>query len=148
MENSIEKSIQLKAPVSRVWRALTDHTEFGEWFRVNLDGPFLAGEATRGQMTYPGYEHVKMRMDIQEIVPETLFSFKWHPYAIDPDKDYSEEELTLVTFRLEPAGEETLLTVTESGFEKVPADRRAEAFRMNEQGWTEQVENIRKHVER
>jgi uncharacterized protein YndB with AHSA1/START domain len=99
-------------------------------------------------MTYPGYEHVKMRMDIQEIVPQTLFSFKWHPYAIDPDKDYAEEELTLVTFRLEPAGEETLLTVTESGFEKVPADRRAEAFRMNEQGWTEQVENIRKHVER
>jgi uncharacterized protein YndB with AHSA1/START domain len=148
MENSIEKSIQLKAPVSRVWRALTDHTEFGEWFRVNLDGPFLAGEATRGQMTYPGYEHVKMRMDIQEIVPETQFSFKWHPYAIDPDKDYSEEDLTLVTFRLEPAGEETQLTVTESGFEKVPADRRAEAFRMNEQGWTEQVENIRKHVER
>jgi uncharacterized protein YndB with AHSA1/START domain len=148
MENSIEKSIQLKAPVSRVWRALTDYKEFGEWFRVDLDGPFLAGQATRGQMTYPGYEHVKMRMDIQEIVPETLFSFKWHPYAIDPDKDYSEEELTLVTFRLDPAGEETLLTVTESGFEKVPADRRAEAFRMNEQGWTEQVENIRKHVER
>jgi uncharacterized protein YndB with AHSA1/START domain len=148
MENSIEKSIQLKAPVSRVWRALTDYKEFGEWFRVDLDGPFLAGQATRGQMTYPGYEHVKMRMDIQEIVPETLFSFKWHPYAIDPDKDYSEEELTLVTFRLDPVGEETLLTVTESGFEKVPADRRAEAFRMNEQGWTEQVENIRKHVER
>ncbi|MGF1619472.1 MAG: SRPBCC family protein [Rhodomicrobiaceae bacterium] len=147
MENSIEKSIQLKAPVSRVWRALTDHKEFGEWFRVDLDGPFLAGQATRGQMTYPGYEHVKMRMDIQEVVPETLFSFKWHPYAIDPDKDYSEEELTLVTFRLEPAGKETLLTVKESGFEKVPADRRAEAFRMNEQGWTEQVENIRKHVE-
>lgn len=147
MENSIEKSIHLKAPVARVWRALTDHKEFGEWFRVDLDGPFLAGEATRGQMTYPGYEHVKMRMDIQEIVPETLFSFKWHPYAIDPDKDYSEEELTLVSFRLKPVGEETLLTVTESGFEKVPADRRAEAFRMNEQGWTEQVGNIRKHVE-
>jgi uncharacterized protein YndB with AHSA1/START domain len=148
MENSIEKSIQLKASASRVWRALTDYKEFGQWFRVDLDGPFLAGQATRGQMTYPGYEHVKMRMDIQEIVPESLFSFKWHPYAIDPDKDYSEEELTLVTFRLKPAGEETLLTVTESGFETVPADRRAEAFRMNEQGWTEQVENIRKHVER
>ena len=147
MENSIEKSIQLKAPVSRVWRALTDHKEFGAWFRVDLDGPFLAGQATRGQMTYPGYEHVKMRMDIQEIVPETLFSFKWHPYAIDPDKDYSKEELTLVTFRLEPAGDETLLTVRESGFENVPADRRAEAFRMNEQGWTQQVGNIRKHVE-
>jgi uncharacterized protein YndB with AHSA1/START domain len=147
MENSIEKSIQLKASASRVWRALTDYKEFGQWFRVDLDGPFLAGQATRGQMTYPGYEHVKMRMDIQEIVPESLFSFKWHPYAIDPDKDYSEEELTLVTFRLEPAGGETLLTVTESGFEKVPADRRAEAFRMNEQGWTEQVGNIRKHVE-
>lgn len=147
MENSIEKSIQLKAPVSRVWRALTDYKEFGAWFRVDLDGPFLAGQATRGRMTYPGYEHVKMRMDIQEIVPETLFSFKWHPYAIDPDKDYSKEELTLVTFRLEPAGDETLLTVTESGFENVPADRRAEAFRMNEQGWTQQVGNIRKHVE-
>ncbi len=147
MENSIEKSIQLKAPISRVWRALTDYKEFGQWFRVDLDGPFLTGQATRGQITYPGYEHVKMRMDIQEIVPKTLFSFKWHPYAIDPDKDYTGEELTLVTFRLEPAGEETLLTVTEQGFENVPADRRAEAFRMNEQGWTEQVGNIRKHVE-
>lgn len=147
MENSIEKSVRLKAPVSRVWRALTDYKEFSQWFRVDLDGPFLAGQATSGQMTYPGYEHVKMRMDIQEIVPESLFSFKWHPYAIDPDKDYSEEELTLVTFRLEPADGETLLTVTESGFEKVPADRRAEAIRMNEQGWTEQVGNIRRHVE-
>ena len=146
MENRIEKRIELKAPVSRVWRALTDHREFGEWFRVKLDGPFLPGQVSRGQITYPGYEHLKWEAVVQKMEPESLFSFTWHPYAVDPKVDYSNENSTLVEFRLEkiPAG--TLLLLTESGFENIPSDRRLEAFRGNEGGWTEQMKNIESHV--
>ena len=146
MENRIEKRIQLNAPVSRVWRALTDYREFGKWFRVNLDGPFAPGEVSRGHITYPGYEHLKWEAVVQKIEPERLFSFTWHPYAIDPAKDYSSEKPTLVEFTLEKSGSGTLLVVTESGFESVPSDRRAEAFRMNEGGWSEQIKNIERHV--
>jgi uncharacterized protein YndB with AHSA1/START domain len=146
MNNRIEKRIELKAPVSRVWRALTDYREFGEWFRVKLDGPFVPGQISRGRITYPGYEHIKWEAVVQKIEPERLFSFTWHPYAIDPKIDYSKEHPTLVEFRLEqiPAG--TLLLLTESGFDKIPGDRRFEAFRMNDQGWTEQMKNIEIHV--
>lgn len=147
MNNSIEKQIELDAPVSRVWRALTDHREFGEWFRVRIEAPFVAGREARGQITHAGYEHITWRAVIQTIEPERLFSFTWHPYAIDPEVDYSDEAQTLVEFRLEPHGSGTRLTLTESGFDKVPASRRAEAFRMNEGGWTQQMDNIRKHVE-
>ena len=146
MENPIEKRIQLNAPVSRVWRALTDYREFGKWFRVNLDGPFAPGEVSRGHITYPGYEHLKWEAVVQKIEPERLFSFTWHPYAIDSTKDYSSEKPTLVEFMLEKSGSGTLLVVTESGFESVPSDRRAEAFRMNEGGWSEQIKNIERHV--
>jgi uncharacterized protein YndB with AHSA1/START domain len=147
MGDRIEKRIELKAPVSRVWRALTDHREFGEWFRVKLDGPFLPGEVSRGKVTYPGYEHLKWEAVVQKMEPERLFSFTWHPYAIDPKLDYSGEPPTLVEFRLEKtAGGGTLLSVTESGFDKIPSARRLEAFRMNEGGWTEQMKNIEKHV--
>src|SRR3954470_17789398 len=89
--NTIEKRIELKAPVSRVWRALTDHREFGEWFRVNLDGPFVPGQVSRGSITYPGYEHLRWEATVQRMEPERLFSFSWHPYAIDPAVDYSHE---------------------------------------------------------
>ena len=146
MSNQIEKSIELKAPVARVWRALTDHREFGEWFRVKLDGPFVPGQVSRGQITWPGYEHVKWEAVVQKIEPERLFSFTWHPYSVDPGKDYSQETPTLVEFRLEKTATGTLLFVTESGFDKVPSDRRAEAFRMNDRGWSQQLENIEKHV--
>src|ERR1700731_2483800 len=139
MSDRIEKTIELKAPVSRVWRALTDHHEFGTWFRVRLDGPFVPGQVSRGQITYPGYEHLKWEAVVQKMEPGRLFSFTWHPYAIDPQKDYSNESSTLVEFRLEPKGDGTLLTLTESGFSKLPADRRLEAFRMNDGGWTEQM---------
>lgn len=142
----IEKRIELNAPVSRVWRALTDHREFGEWFRVKLAGPFVPGQIARGQITYPGYEHVKWEAVIQKMEPERLFSFTWHPYAIDSSKDYSQEAPTLVEFRLEPSGSGTLLLLTESGFDNIPSDRRLEAFRMNEGGWTEQMKNIERHV--
>ena len=144
--NKIEKRIELNAPLSRVWRALTDYREFGEWFRVKLDGPFIPGEVSRGHITYPGYEHLKWEALVQKIEPERLFSFTWHPYAIDPDADYSDEPSTTVEFTLQSTSRGTLLTVTESGFDKIPAHRRLEAFRKNDGGWTEQMKNIESHV--
>jgi uncharacterized protein YndB with AHSA1/START domain len=146
MHDRIEKRIELKAPVSRVWRALTDHREFGEWFRVNLEGPFVPGQIARGQITHPGYEHLKWEAVVQKIEPERLFSFTWHPYAVDPNIDYSSEPTTLVTFQLEPKDGGVVLTITESGFDAIPKDRRIKAFRMNERGWSEQMENIQRHV--
>jgi uncharacterized protein YndB with AHSA1/START domain len=146
MNNCIEKRIELKAPLSRVWRALTDYREFGQWFRVKVDGPFVPGEISRGQVTYPGYEHLQWEVVVQKMEPERLFSFTWHPYAVDPEKDYSKETPTLVEFGLEKIANGTLLVVTESGFDKIPSDRRPEAFRMNDGGWTEQMKNIENYV--
>ncbi|HEV3180448.1 MAG TPA: SRPBCC family protein [Steroidobacteraceae bacterium] len=148
MENRIEKRIELKAPLSRVWRALTDYREFGEWFGVKIEGPFLPGQPAQGQITYPGYEHVRWQVVIQKMEPERLFSFTWHPYAIDPKADYSGETPTLVEFRLEKTSTGTLLLLSESGFDKIPAQRRAEAFRMNDGGWSAQMQNIERHVAR
>ena len=146
MENRIEKRIELKAPVARVWRALTDYREFGEWFRVRLEGPFVPGQVLRGHITYPGYEHIKWEVEVQKMEPERLFSFTWHPYAVDPKIDYSKETPTLVEFRLEKTLSGTLLLLTESGFDKVPSERRLEAYRMNEGGWAEQMKNIESYV--
>ena len=146
MNDRIEKQIELKAPISKVWRALTDHREFGEWFRVKLEGPFVPGQVSRGQITYPGYEHLKWEATVQQMEPEKLFSFTWHPYAVDPKIDYSNEPPTLVEFTLQKTANGTLLTVTESGFDKIPSGRRLEAFRMNDGGWAEQMKNIEKHV--
>lgn len=146
MENRIEKQIALKAPVARVWRALTDYREFGEWFRVALEGPFVVGQVTRGRILHPGYEHVVWEAVIQQMVPERLFSFTWHPFSVDPNVDYSQEPSTLVEFRLEATVTGTRLTLTESGFENIPAHRRAEAFRMNDGGWTQQMKNVETYV--
>jgi uncharacterized protein YndB with AHSA1/START domain len=146
MENQIEKRIELASPVSRVWRALTDSRQFGEWFLVKMDGPFVAGQPAAGQITHPGYEHVRMQIVVKAIEPETLFSFTWHPYAVDPKVDYSQEESTLVEFRLQPTSGGTLLTVTESGFDKIPAARRAEAVLRNDSGWAQQMKNIQAYV--
>jgi uncharacterized protein YndB with AHSA1/START domain len=146
MQDRIEKQIELKAQVSRVWRALTDYREFGEWFRVKLDGPFVPGQVSRGHITYPGYEHVKWEAIVQKMEPEQLFSFTWHPYAVDPKIDYSKETPTLVEFRLKAIPGGTLLVVTESGFDKVPSDRRLEALRRNDGGWAEQMKNIENYV--
>ena len=143
----IQKEISLQAPRARVWRALTDATEFGSWFGVRLDGAIAAGKAVRGRITIPGYEHVTMEMTIERIEPERLFSYRWHPYAVDPKVDYSSEPTTLVEFRLEDIGKETVLTVVESGFDRIPPGRRPEAYRMNDGGWTAQVTNIRRYVE-
>jgi uncharacterized protein YndB with AHSA1/START domain len=147
MSDRIEKSIEINAPVSRVWRALTDYREFGSWFRVRLEGPFVVGEVSRGQITHPGFEHIRLEAVIQKIEPMRLFSFTWHPYAIDPAVDYSSEPSTLVEFTLEETATGTLLRVVESGFDKIPVHRRAEAFRMNESGWAHQMQNIARHVE-
>ena len=142
----IEKKVTLRAPRSRVWRALADAQEFGTWFGVKVEGAFTAGAHLRGRITTPGYEHTVMEITIERIEPERLFSYRWHPYAIDPNVDYSSEPTTLVEFRLEEVAGGTELTVTESGFDGIPAARRAEAFRMNEQGWAEQLRRIERHV--
>lgn len=150
MNDRIEKRIELKAPVSRVWRALTDYREFGEWFRVKLDGPFVPGQVSRGQITHPGYEHLKWEAVVQKMEPERLFSFTW-PHVKSLDKadysgDYSNQPTTLVEFRLEKTANGTLLRLTESGFDAIPADFRLEAFRRNEGGWTGQMKNIESYV--
>lgn len=146
MPDRIEKQIELKASLARVWRALTDYREFGEWFRVKLDGPFAPGQPSIGHITYPGYEHLQWHAVVQKMEPERLFSFTWHPYGIDPNVDYSKETPTLVEFRLEKTKTGTLLTLTETGFDSIPADRRIEAFRANEGGWAEQMKNIESYV--
>ncbi len=146
MPDRIEKRIEIAAPVARVWQALTDSRQFGEWFLVRMDGPFVAGQLVGGQITHPGYEHVRMEITVKAIEPETLFSYTWRPYAIDPRVDYSHEPFTLVEFRLQPTAGGTVLTVTESGFDKIPAARRAEAFRMNDNGWAQQMNNIEAYV--
>jgi uncharacterized protein YndB with AHSA1/START domain len=152
MEDRIEKRIELAAPVSRVWRALTDYREFGEWFRVKLEGPFVIGQVLRGQITHPGFEHIVWEAVIEKMEPERLFAFRW-PHCESHDKehyssDYTGQPTTLVEFRLEPTAKGTLLVLTESGFDQMPEDRRLSAFRGNEGGWTQQMENIRAYVER
>ncbi len=146
MSDRIEKRIEVRAPVSRVWRAVTDYREFGTWFRVALEGPFVAGREARGRITYPGKEHLMMTITVQRLEPERLFSFTWHPYAIDPNTDYSSEAPTLVEFTFEPTPEGTLLTLVESGFDALPPHRRDLAFRMNDGGWAIQMQNIAQHV--
>lgn len=148
MSDRIEKNIELNAPVEKVWRALTDHLAFGEWFRVKLDGPFVPGKVSTGHITYPGYEHVKWHATVKAMDEPRVFSFTWHPHAIDPDVDYSDETPTLVEFRLQPSAKGTRLTVTESGFDALPAHRRDDALRSNDGGWDEQIMNIKTYVER
>jgi uncharacterized protein YndB with AHSA1/START domain len=142
----IEKKILLRAPKSRVWRALTNSDEFGTWFRVKLESGFAVGKTVTGKVTYPGYEHLTFSVDVERMDAERLFSFRWHPYAVDPKIDYSREPTTLVEFRLGEVAEGTMLTVVESGFDRIPAGRRDEAFRMNSQGWAIQMENVQRHV--
>ena len=142
----IEKQILLKAPLARVWKALTDHREFGAWFLVDLEGPFAIGLHTRGRIRYPGFEHLVMDMLVERIEPMTCFSYRWHPGAIDAGVDYTQEPRTLVEFILKEVPEGTLLTVIESGFAALPPGRRETAFRLNDGGWTQQVLNIETYV--
>lgn len=143
--DQIEKSILIHAPVSRVWRALTHHTEFGEWFRVKLDQPFKPGGVSTGAMTYPGCEGLEWKAVIERMEPETLFTFRWQPDSHLVGKD-AEEVWTLVTFYLQPVPEGCRLTVTESGFSKLPPNRRFNSFRDNTEGWEIQTGNIAQYV--
>ena len=143
----IERTISRKASRSRVWRALSNAEEFGGWFGVNFKGKtFAPGALVQGQVTYPGYEHVVMEVRIDRVEPEQLLSWRWHPAAIDPTVDHSREPTTLVVFELKEVMGGTLLSVVESGFDKIPPARRADAFRMNCSGWDGQMQNIEKHV--
>lgn len=142
----IEKDVILDAPRSRVWRAITDVSQFNAWFGVNLASPFTPGAEVSGKISVRNYEHITMSIWIETMEPERFFSFRWHPYAIDPDTDYSSEPTTLVSFTLEDADGGTRLTIVESGFDAIPEARRAKAFSMNMNGWNGQAENIRKFL--
>ena len=142
----IEKEIWLDAPRSRVWRALTTAAEFGAWFGVELEGEFAPGQAIQGKVTHPEYRHVTWKIVVDRIEPERLFSWHWYPFAIDASADYSGETPTLVVFELEDVDGGTRLTLVESGFDRVPAARRAKAFEMNDMGWGLQMKAIEKHV--
>jgi uncharacterized protein YndB with AHSA1/START domain len=144
----IEKSVILRAPRTRVWNAIADSAQFGEWFGVRLAAPFVEGATLRGQILDPAYDAVPMEMTIERIEPERYFSYRWHPYAHDPAVDYSQEPSTLVEFTLADAAGGTLLTVVESGFDRLPPARRAEAFRMNEEGWAAQLGHIERYLAR
>jgi uncharacterized protein YndB with AHSA1/START domain len=156
-EDRIEKHIVLRAPRDRVWRALTDSSEFGSWFGMRLDGPFLPGAHVRGTIVpttvdagvaaaQKEYEGFPFEIIIEKIEPSRLFSFRWHPFATERDVDYSNEPTTLVEFVLEDASGGVMLTVAESGFERIPLARRAKAFTANEQGWTMVITLIEKYL--
>jgi uncharacterized protein YndB with AHSA1/START domain len=155
----IEKKVLLKSPRARVWKALTDAREFGEWFGVKFDGPFVAGAVLRGQIVptkadadvaklQQPYAGKTFEITVDRIEPQRLFSFRWHPHAVDAGIDYSTEPTTLVVFTLEEQSDGVLLTVTESGFDKIPLARRAQAFASNEGGWGMQMTLIEKHLAR
>src|SRR5436190_209993 len=147
MPDRIEKRILLRAPRERVWRAISDKTEYGEWFKVKFPpGKFTPGEHVTGHILEPGYEHLTLEIWIVDVIPETTLSFRWHPYGIDPNYDYSSEPTTLVTFTLEDADGGTRLTIVETGFDQIPLHRRDEAFRMNTGGWEEQSKRIERYV--
>lgn len=142
----IEKHFEVNAARSKVWRAISDAAEFGTWFGVALDRPFAPGATVIGRLTIPGYEHVTLEIQVERIEPEHYLSYRWHPYAVDPAIDYRSEPTTLVEFRLEETAGGTAITITESGFDRLPASRRAEAFRMNDGGWTSQSRKLANHV--
>lgn len=147
-QDRIEKVVELAAPVARVWQAITDHEEFGAWFRVRLDGPFEVGATTTGTMTHPGCEHLRWVSVTETMDHERLFAFSWPPRAVDPDTEYDSEAKVLVEFRLEPTERGTRLTITETGFLQFPASKRLDILRSNSEGWDLQAGNVAAHVER
>jgi uncharacterized protein YndB with AHSA1/START domain len=142
----IERNIEVRAPRSRVWRAISNAKEFGTWFRMNVEGEFAEGAKLRGRITHPGYEHVTLDLFVESMEPERYFSYRWHPHALDTSKDYSAEPMTLVEFILNETEEGTAVTIVESGFDQLPAERRDEAFRSNGNGWTGQIKNLAQYV--
>jgi uncharacterized protein YndB with AHSA1/START domain len=148
MENDrIEKTTVLQAPRARVWKALSDIKEFRKWFGIQFNGPFVPGARLEGKVLNPGYENLRAEITVERVLPEQVLSWRWHPHAIDPDRDYSTEPMTLVAFALADAeGGGTRLTIVESGFDNIPSNRRQEAYRENEDGWNQQLDSIRQHV--
>jgi uncharacterized protein YndB with AHSA1/START domain len=155
--DQIEKKVLLRAPRERVWRALSDSTEFGTWFGMRFNGPFAPGATMRGVIVpttvnaevasaQKPYEGTAFEITIEQMEPERLFSFRWHPGAVERGIDYSVEPTTLVVFVLEEAPEGIMLTITESGFDRIPPARRAKAFAQNEQGWSMVVKLIEEHL--
>jgi uncharacterized protein YndB with AHSA1/START domain len=144
--DQIDKEIIVHAPLAKVWRALTDAREFGRWFGAEMDGPFAPGQRAQGKITSPGYEHLRIELIVERLEPERLFSWRWHPWAVDPEHDYSGEPTTLVVFQLDEAPQGTRIRVTESGFDNIPLARRGDAFRMNSGGWAAQMKNIDRYV--
>ena len=142
----IEKTVVLRAPRSRVWRALTRADEFGAWFGMVLEGAFAPGARLMGRLTTPGHERLIIEIAVEQVQPEDLLSYRWHPYAFEPGVDYAHEATTLVEFHLAEVADGTQLTVVESGFDRIPLARRALAFRMNDQGWTEELTNLARYV--
>ena len=153
----IEKQILLRAPRQRVWRALSDSTEFGTWFGMKFNGAFAPGAKMTGVIAPTGvnadvakaqkqYEGLPFEITIEQMEPERIFSFRWHPHAVDRDVDYSGEPTTLVAFALEEVAGGVLLTVTESGFDRIPIARRAKAFTANEGGWGMMVKVLEEYL--
>jgi uncharacterized protein YndB with AHSA1/START domain len=142
----IEKRFEVNANRSRVWRAISDAAEFGAWFGMTLDRPLAPGATVLGRLTAPGYEHVTLEIQVEKVQPEGYLSYRWHPGAVKPGIDYTVEPTTLVEFRLEETAGGTAVAITESGFDRLPASRRAEAFRMNQAGWDGQAKKLAKYV--
>jgi uncharacterized protein YndB with AHSA1/START domain len=142
----IEKTVVLRAPRARVWHALTDARSFGEWFGVEVAGPFAPGARVTGRITHPDYEHVPFEMEVERMEPERLFAWRWHPNQIDPGVDYSAEPATLVLFELADVADGTRLTVVETGFDGIPLSRRATAYRGNDEGWAAQMVAIERYL--
>jgi len=142
----VEKEIFVRAPRSRVWQALTNYQEFGKWFNVELENPFVPGSTSKGRLTHPSHKH-KIEIQVQRMEPEHFFSWRWHPYSVEPERDYSVEPTTLVEFVLDETPQGTRIKVTESGFDQIPLDRRDLAFRMHTGGWVSQLENVARYVD-
>ncbi len=142
----IEKQFDVSAKRSRVWRAISDAEEFGTWFGIKLDRSFAPGAVVLGKLANPRFEHVTVEMFVEKVEPEGYFSYRWHPYPMDPAIDYSAEPTTLVEFKLDETPTGTTVTIIESGFDRLPASRRVEAFRMNEGGWASQAKKLANHV--
>lgn len=140
-DNSIERQVEIAAPISKVWEALTNASVFGQWFGANFHSPFVAGQTTKGRNTSKGFE-MDLEFFIKEIRPQAYFAYAWHPFPVDRTFDYSKEAPTLVEFFLEPIASGTLVKVRESGFSEIIASRRAEAFKMHSGGWEAQLRNI------
>jgi uncharacterized protein YndB with AHSA1/START domain len=146
MTDRIEKTIVLRAPRAEVWRAITTAEDFGAWFGARFTSAFKPATTVSGRITTPGYDHLLIDIMIERMDDQRLFSYRWHPHAVDAAVDYSKEPTTLVEFRLEDVPDGTRLTIVESGFDRLSADRRETAFRMNNDGWAQEVKNIERYV--